>query len=53
MPQTNSISFDEVLGLLRGPVVQEFEAQVSWLKFRRIPHHKKYAKELREMFSRL
>jgi hypothetical protein len=25
---------------------------VSWLKFRRIPHHKKHAKDLREMFTR-
>jgi len=26
---------------------------VSWLKFRRIPYHKKYAKEMREMFEPL
>jgi hypothetical protein len=35
-------------------LTERTEAELtSWLKFRRIPHHKKYAKDLRAIMSRL
>jgi hypothetical protein len=62
--EPDTVASDEPPMLMRGfsivaacsiwVLAERTEAELtSWLKFRRIPHHKKYAKDLREMFSRL